>query len=72
LIVVGPSGVGKGTLTNAILHQYGGLFEKKISYTTRPKKSYEKSQGNYHFVTKEDFMRVSIRLKFLYNQSIES
>ena len=59
LIVVGPSGVGKGTLINAVIQKYGGLFERKISYTTRQKKAYEKSEGNYHFITKEDFMRVS-------------
>jgi guanylate kinase len=60
LIVVGPSGVGKGTLINAVLANYGGLFERKVSYTTRSKKGYEKSEGNYNFTTKEDFMRVRI------------
>lgn len=60
LIVVGPSGVGKGTLTKAILDKYGGLFERKISYTTRAKKQYEKAQNNYHFISKEDFMRVTL------------
>jgi guanylate kinase len=59
LIVVGPSGVGKGTLVKEILKKYGGLFESKISYTTRPKKSYEKSDGQYYFIIKEEFMRVS-------------
>jgi guanylate kinase len=58
LIVVGPSGVGKGTLVNGILKKYGSLFEQKISYTTRQKKGYEKSQGSYNFISKEDFMRV--------------
>jgi guanylate kinase len=27
LILVGPSGVGKGTLVKAVLKKYGGLFE---------------------------------------------
>jgi guanylate kinase len=58
LIVVGPSGVGKKTLTEEILKKYGGLFERKISYTTRPKKAFEKAEHHYHFITKEDFMRV--------------
>lgn len=58
LIVVGPSGVGKGTLIKEIIKKYGGLFESKVSYTTRPKKSFEKSDGSYNFITKEDFMRV--------------
>ncbi len=56
LIIVGPSGVGKGTLVNEIINKYGGLFERKKSYTTRPKKGYEKTE-NYYFITKEDFMR---------------
>ena len=60
LIVVGPSGVGKGTLINEILKKYGGLFEKKISYTTRPRKSFEKSDNSYHFITKEEFLRVKL------------
>ena len=38
LILVGPSGVGKMTLIDNILTQYGDLFERKKSYTTRPKR----------------------------------
>jgi len=33
--LVGPSGVGKRTLLEAILTKYGDLFEKKKSVTTR-------------------------------------
>jgi len=44
LIIVGPSGVGKGTLVDAVLQKYGALFEKKISHTTRPQKLYEKEK----------------------------
>ena len=38
LILVGPSGVGKKTLIDDILLKYGDLFERKKSYTTRPKR----------------------------------
>lgn len=58
LIVVGPSGVGKTTLINEVLKTYGGVLERKISYTTRPKKATEKGASQYYFITKEEFMRV--------------
>jgi guanylate kinase len=57
LIMVGPSGVGKNTLREKILAKYGGLFEHKISYTTRPSKSIEKKKENYYFITREEFMK---------------
>ena len=54
-ILVGPSGVGKNTLVQEILKKYEGIFEKKISYTTRPKKSIEKPGSNYKIISKEEF-----------------
>lgn len=52
--------MGKGTLIKTAIEKYDGIFEKKISYTTRHKKAYEKSEGNYYFITREEFMRVRI------------
>jgi guanylate kinase len=46
-IIVGPSGVGKNTLVQEILKKYEGIFEKKISYTTRPEKKHLKPGKNY-------------------------
>jgi guanylate kinase len=43
--MVGPSGVGKSTLIEHVLKKYGDLFERKVSFTTRSKKPYEKSDG---------------------------
>lgn len=38
IIIAGPSGVGKNTLVKAVLKKYEGVFERKISYSSRPKK----------------------------------
>ena len=57
LIIVGPSGVGKNTLKSAILKKYGGLFEAKISYTTRHVKGIEKKKEAYYFISREEFTK---------------
>ena len=57
LIIVGPSGVGKNTLKGAILKKYGGLFEAKISYTTRNVKGIEKKKEAYYFISREEFTK---------------
>ena len=57
LIIVGPSGVGKNTLKNEILKKYGGLFEPKISFTTRHIKGIEKKQDSYYFISREEFTK---------------
>ena len=59
--MVGPSGVGKNTLVKSVLDKYKGVFERKISYTSRPKKIHEKT-GNYYLITREEFEKVSSRL----------
>lgn len=65
LIIVGPSGVGKGVLVKEIIKLYGDLFERKKSFTTRPAKRYEKGPDEYYFVTKEEFMRKVEKDEFL-------
>jgi len=54
IIIVGPSGVGKNTLVKSVLEKYKGVFERKISYTSRPKKIHEKT-GNYYLISREEF-----------------
>lgn len=54
IILVGPSGVGKNTLVKSVLDKYNGVFERKVSYTSRPKKVNEKP-GNYYIITREEF-----------------
>ena len=55
--MVGPSGVGKNSLVKEILKKYEGIFEKKVSHTTRPSKKIEKAAQNYYIITKEEFQK---------------
>ena len=55
LLLVGPSGVGKMTLIDAVLSNYGDLFERKRSVTTRPTRQIEKAEKNFIFKTPEEF-----------------
>jgi len=54
-IIVGPSGVGKNTLVQEILRKYEGIFEKKVSYTTRPEKKVLKPGKNYQLISHQEF-----------------
>jgi len=58
LVIVGPSGVGKGTLITKIREEFPNKFAFKISYTTRNKREGEVEGKNYYYVTKEEFETV--------------
>ena len=58
LVIVGPSGVGKDTLMNKILDKYTDKFKKAVSYTSRKKRPGEREGYNYHYVTKEEFLKL--------------
>ena len=58
LVIVGPSSVGKDTLMNKILDKYSGKFKKAVSYTSRKKRPGEREGYNYHYVTKEEFLKL--------------
>lgn len=56
LILVGPSGVGKKTLIDLVLQEYGDIFDRKRSVTTRPvREGNEKGQQNFEFKTPAEF-----------------
>lgn len=48
-VVCGPSGVGKTSLTKALVGQYPGLT-LSVSYTTRAPRAHEVDGVDYHFV----------------------
>lgn len=56
-IISGPSGVGKGTIMNALLPIMDGL-KLSISATTRPARSGEEDGREYYFVSDEEFERL--------------
>jgi len=54
IIVSGPSGVGKSSLTDDALKDLDG-FERSVSVTTRPRRKNETDGYKYNFISKEDF-----------------
>lgn len=59
-LFIGPSGSGKTTLAAACFDQ----SQKIISYTTRPKRAAELSGRDYHFISKEQFVRMQAQKAF--------
>eukprot|EP00914_Ancora_sagittata_P014847 GHVO01029183.1.p1 GENE.GHVO01029183.1~~GHVO01029183.1.p1 ORF type:complete len:206 (+),score=28.76 GHVO01029183.1:71-688(+) len=55
LVVVGPSGVGKGTLIERLLKEYPGKFSFSVSHTSREPRAGEKEGQHYYFVSREKF-----------------
>jgi guanylate kinase len=56
VVVVGPSGVGKGTLVNRICAQFPDRVQLSISATTRSPRADEQDGVNYYFWTREHFL----------------
>jgi guanylate kinase len=57
LIVSSPSGAGKTTLTARLLDQVSGL-RFSVSHTTRKPRASEADGREYHFVDREEFVRL--------------
>ena len=63
---MGPSGVGKRTLIDLVLQEYGDIFARKQSTTTRPvRENNEKSQENFNFVSADEFQRMVANNEFI-------
>lgn len=53
ILISGSSGAGKNTIINEYIKKHNGIFLK--SHTSRPKRADDLSEGNYTYVTKEEF-----------------
>ena len=51
LIIVGASGVGKGTIIKRLISKYDHIFSLVLSYTTRQPRASEKHGVDYLFVS---------------------
>ena len=65
LVVVGPSGVGKGTLITKFTEKHKEKFGFSVSFTTRGPREGEKDGVHYNFVKKEDFLAMIKRDEFI-------
>lgn len=64
LIISGPSGVGKTTITRAVERSTAGSVFS-VSATTRPKTEADVEGVDYHFITKEQFEQLEKENAFL-------
>ena len=65
LVIVGPSGAGKGTLLTDITTNFKDKFGFSVSYTTRAPRQGEVHGVQYFFVTREDFQKMIDRNEFI-------
>lgn len=64
LVISGPSGVGKTTITRAVEQAFPeAVFS--VSATTRPRTSADREGIDYHFVSDEEFERMKAAGEFL-------
>lgn len=64
LVLTGPSGVGKGTVLQALLARYPQVW-LSVSATTRPPRPGERHGRNYFFLDRQTFMNQVARSEFL-------
>ncbi|MFH1655167.1 MAG: guanylate kinase [Candidatus Omnitrophota bacterium] len=71
-IVSGPSGSGKTTLCKKLLEQelIKGSLVKTVSVTTRTRRKGEKTNKDYQFITKNEFLRKKTRGQLLESQEV--
>ena len=65
IVISGPSGVGKGTICEALMKNKNIDLEYSISMTTRNKRDYEKEGVHYYFTDKNSFERKIRNFEFV-------
>jgi len=55
IVISGPSGVGKSSIAQALVHKLDAVFS--VSMTTRPKTDQDREGVDYHFVSPDEFRR---------------
>jgi len=65
VVIVGPSGVGKGTLLDRLQKEHEGKFGFSVSHTTRAPRQGEQDGVHYNFTSKEKMREEISASKFL-------
>ena len=65
LVIVGPSGAGKGTLIEHLTSKFPDAFGFSVSYTTRKIRPGEEDGKHYNFVTTEKFNEMIANDEFI-------
>ena len=65
MVVVGPSGAGKGTLVKVITDKFPDKFGFSVSYTTRKPREGEQDGVHYNFVEKAKFQEMIEQEQFI-------
>jgi guanylate kinase len=65
IVFVGPSGIGKGTITKAIMSSNPSRFAFSVSHTTRNPRPGEVNGVDYHFTTRAQFEQDISEGKFM-------
>ena len=58
LVIVGPSGAGKGTLISHFTKAHPDFYRFSVSYTTRQPRQGEVHGKDYFFVTRDEFTKL--------------
>ncbi|KAF2704802.1 guanylate kinase [Pleomassaria siparia CBS 279.74] len=58
IVISGPSGSGKSTILKKLFEEYPDKFGFSVSHTTRSPRTGEENGREYHFVSKDDFLKL--------------
>ena len=72
LVVMGPSGAGKGTLIEKLKSKHGDKIGFSVSYATRDPREGEVEGVHYHFVTKAKFEEMIANDEFIEYMPVHS
>jgi guanylate kinase len=68
-VFTGPDGSGRKTVAQKVGALCG--LQRVLSYTTRPSRLYEKDGLDYHFITREQFIKAEQNKEFIETLEIE-
>ncbi|XP_076159520.1 MAGUK p55 subfamily member 4 [Alosa pseudoharengus] len=65
IALIGPSGVGVNELRRRLIEIDPKTYQGAVPHTTRPRKSYEESGREYHFISRELFENMAYNHRFI-------